>query len=113
MAIDLNETDHSTDHHHSQHDDHQNSHHHQDYHHVHCDHGKQENHKNEITLDRPSVAINDKLNSVDNGNRFLARISELILNESKIVGNPDWVQANNSKVINFKQPAELEVNSID
>lgn len=46
---------------------------------------------------------------VETGNEFLTKIVDLIVNETKIVGHPDWVQQHNPKVINFKQPAELEV----
>ena len=48
----------------------------------------------------------------NHGTEFLSCVAELIIEETKIVGDPAWVQANNAKVLDFKQPAELEVKTI-
>lgn len=44
-----------------------------------------------------------------NENQFLKNLVHIILDECKIVGSGNFVKENNEKLIDFKQPQELEV----
>jgi hypothetical protein len=43
------------------------------------------------------------------GDEFVQKVVKLILDEACIVGNGDFVKENNVKLVDFKQPKELEV----
>lgn len=47
--------------------------------------------------------------SSDDGNEFLRKVVSLILDEAKIIGGGEFVKKNNAQLVEFKQPADLEV----
>ncbi len=68
------------------------------------------NHSSEASSTSNNVSESKKDNVADD--TLIRKVAEMILDEFHLIGDSDNVKNTNTKLVNFTQPADLEVNTI-